>query len=438
MKSFGFLLIFTLLVAYNSQGQKKVTFNVTPSDAVIELKQGNTYIKLGQGSYELKLSGDDLYTVRIWKEGYLPFEKTYLRAKGDPLIENVTLDTRVVKLTVLPTTAEVYRELTFLGKGGKELDIPVKAGESTQITVQCEGFKSIKKTYYNIESVEVPPIKDNIQLVDRVIKVTADPQGASILADGIKMGETNADVIVPNNSCVTISVTKEGFAPTEESFCNKRDEENPPYAKSFSLKDRLVQVVTAPDDASIKIDGRTVGNGTYTVSLKVGQCATVEVSREGFDAQIKTFCNQPSAEAPPATASIKLIEDEAYAASFKDEQTNINYAISVNTKYTNDKAWKTISQVIMQKFDVIEVTDPVTGYMRTAWNVKTFQNGKTIRTRCIVKLGSTDPLKYVVKMVSEISSIPGASVKDDENFKEWDRLLSTYKDVISEIQARIN
>jgi hypothetical protein len=112
--------------------------------------------------------------------------------------------------------------------------------------------------------------------------------------------------------------------------------------------------------------------------------------------------------------------------------------VNVNPKFVSDQAWKIISQIVMEKFDVIEITDPVTGYVRTAWNVKIFGNGKTIRTRCIVNLGSIEPLRYVVKLVSEQSTVSGTSVKEDENFKEWDRLLNTYKDVISEIQARIN
>jgi hypothetical protein len=47
------------------------------------------------------------------------------------------------------------------------------------------------------------------------------------------------------------------------------------------------------------------------------------------------------------------------------------------------------------------------------------------------------PLKYVVKIVSEISIVKNVSASEDENFREWDRLLKTYKDIISEIQARL-
>ena len=72
-----------------------------------------------------------------------------------------------------------------------------------------------------------------------------------------------------------------------------------------------------------------------------------------------------------------------------------------------------------------------------------------IRTRMIVKRSSLNPLRYTVKIESERadwapgagsispSSAPRVSVKDDEKFAPWERLLSTYKDLISEIQARM-
>ena len=59
------------------------------------------------------------------------------------------------------------------------------------------------------------------------------------------------------------------------------------------------------------------------------------------------------------------------------------------------------------------------------------------RTRVIVKLGSTSPLKYVVKVASERADDPNVSVKDDEQFGEWDRVLKSYKDIINELQARL-
>ena len=53
------------------------------------------------------------------------------------------------------------------------------------------------------------------------------------------------------------------------------------------------------------------------------------------------------------------------------------------------------------------------------------------------KRASSDPLTFKVKLVSESSGIPMVSVKSDELYKEWDRVLRSYSDVIGEFQARI-
>jgi hypothetical protein len=426
------------LVVSTASAQKKVSFSVTPADAGIFLKQGNSFTQLAQGSFELKLSGDQFYTVKIWKEGFMPFEKTYVRGKGSLLEEKIVLDIRLVKLSVSPAKAEVYVDGSYLGKGGSELDVLIKKNATVQVEVKYDGYKSIRKTYFNMDGNEVPPFKESIQLVDRVVKVSADPAGSSIFADGVKAGESSCEVLIPNNSCVNVKVSKDGYASIEKSYCNKPEADNPPLSDSYLLKDRIVQINTTPEEATIRVEGKTVGTGSYSLLIRQGQCVEVEVMSESFDTQKKSYCNQANMSEPPVTNHIKLTEDEAWLSSIRSDQANVNFSVNVNTKFSSEHAWKIVSQIVMEKFDVIEITDPVTGYIRTAWNVKLFGNGKTIRTRCIVKLGSIEPLRYVVKIVSEQSTVAGTSVKEDENFKEWDRLLNTYKDIIGEIQARIN
>jgi len=103
---------------------------------------------------------------------------------------------------------------------------------------------------------------------------------------------------------------------------------------------------------------------------------------------------------------------------------------------SKDDAWKLINQIVLTYIDVIEMTDKETGYLRTAWSLKTFLQN-TVRTRIIVKEASTDPLIFKVKLISESSGLPMVSVKSDELFKEWDRVLRSYSNVIGEFQARV-
>lgn len=90
----------------------------------------------------------------------------------------------------------------------------------------------------------------------------------------------------------------------------------------------------------------------------------------------------------------------------------------------------------MSEFDVLEVTDKETGYIRTAWEVQSFNGESTIRTRVIVKMADSNPLKYMIKIASERAD-KVVSVKDDQEFEEWNRILKRYQYIIEEAQARL-
>ena len=80
-----------MLCASFLTAQKKVIFSATPSDAGIYLEKNNEFTLLGQGSYELKIGSDEVYTIKIWKEGFEPFVKSYTRTNNGTLTENVEL-----------------------------------------------------------------------------------------------------------------------------------------------------------------------------------------------------------------------------------------------------------------------------------------------------------------------------------------------------------
>ena len=439
MKRLQFLIVVLIMSCASSMtAQKKVIFNTVPSDAEIFLEKNNEFTLLAQGYYELKIGADEVYTIKVWKEGFEPFVKTYTKTNNSVLTENVVLVNRMVKIVASPVSAEVYADNIYAGKGGEEIDVLIKYNTMVNVEVRGEGYRTIRRSYYNMENTEKPPVKENLELADRLVKVIADPPGCEITVDGKIAGGTSAEVVVPKGECITMKVSKDGFAPVEKSYCNKPEMGMPPVTVQISLKDRIIQINTTPEDAAIRVDGRAVGKGSYSLLVKRDQCAEIEVMKDGFDTNKKSYCNKANMSEPPVTDHIRLAEDEAWLSSIRSDQANVNFSIPVNSNLSDEAAWKIIGQIVMEKFDVIEISDPVTGYLRTAWNVKLFGNGKTIRTRCIVKLGNTNPLRYVIKIVSEESIVPGTSVKEDENFKEWDRLLNAYKDIISEIQARIS
>ena len=198
---------------------------------------------------------------------------------------------------------------------------------------------------------------------------------------------------------------------------------------------KVIRLGVSEPDAKISVDGKFMGTGQYDIVILSNSCTNIKVEKIGFRTVNIVFCNKPNYSPPPKKYFIELKKDDAYDMSEGTDMANID--IEIKTNKPEAEAWKLISQIITSYFDVIEVTSKETGYLRTAWVVQSFKQN-TIRTRIIVKLGSSEPLTYKVKLVSEQSGQPQTNVKSDELFKEWNRVLRKYKEVVNEIQTRLS
>ncbi len=198
---------------------------------------------------------------------------------------------------------------------------------------------------------------------------------------------------------------------------------------------KKIELGASESDAEIFINGKLVGKGSTVVTVPKDDCVTVILRKVGYLTERIEFCNKKNMTAPPKSYYVEMKRDDAYDASIQTDIANIDIELKCNT-IGKDKAWKLINQIVLTYIDVIEMTDKETGYLRTAWSLKTFKQN-TVRTRMIVKESSSEPLVFKVKLISESSGLPMTSVKSDELYKEWDRVLRSYSNVISEFQARI-
>ena len=187
-------------------------------------------------------------------------------------------------------------------------------------------------------------------------------------------------------------------------------------------------------DAEIFVNGKLLGKGSLQITVPSKDCVTVVVKKTGFLTERIEFCNKKDMSKPPKSYYVEMRRDDSYDASVQTDIANID--IELKTKMDKDKAWKLINQIVLSYIDVIEMTDKETGYLRTSWSLKSFLQN-TVRTRIIIKEASDDPLVFKVKLVSEASGVAQTSVKSDELYKEWDRVLRSYSNVISEFQARL-
>lgn len=193
-------------------------------------------------------------------------------------------------------------------------------------------------------------------------------------------------------------------------------------------------VSSSESGTKIYVDGQYMAEDNYVVKIRWGTCANVKFEKEGFLTKTVVLCNDKYHTKAEKTFHQTMVKDEAYEASMKVDVANTD--IEINTTKKEADAWKLLSQIIMSYFDILETHDINTGYLRTAWIAQSF-NSSTCRTRVILKQSSSEPLKYKVKICSEISDESGTDVKKDEKFHEWDRILRKFEPLIGELQSRL-
>jgi hypothetical protein len=204
-----------------------------------------------------------------------------------------------------------------------------------------------------------------------------------------------------------------------------------PDISEARVKTQKITISTV-EGAKIYVNGTMIGANPTDIKVPANSNVNVKVEKIGYITEERNFINDDK-HTVPKSEFIKLEVDDAYENSFTADIAN--HDIDIKTNLKEDDAWKLISRIITNSFDVIQVTDKATGYMCTAWVVKNFRSA-TIRTRLIIKTGNSDPLVYKAKLVSE-KGPAGVSANQDENFKPWDRVLRTFENVIPDLQSRL-
>ena len=447
MRSLAVTAVLVVVLATPAQAQLfgSPTLNIVADPATATIykvkAQDNSLTQLGVGNAKLKLEKDDPNTIVVRQEGFRDVKRSFPRdAEYKDKTFTITLTKRVVQLTALPYDARILVNGEF--KGSRQLEIEVEQGQTTTVEVTKAGFAVLKRIYRWEKGGEMPPVQEKVELLDRRVSVTTAPERVELVSDEQKVGEGDADFILKRGTCAKLTARKTGFMPEVHEYCNKDGQPEPPLTDRFVLTGRVVKV-TAPEEARISVNEKVVGAGSYQVQIPWNQCTTVKVAQPGFLSFVQEYCNKLNEE-PPQQENVTLRLDGSYSASTASDQANVNVTIEVNKNTKEEQAWKLLSSIVLNYFDVLENSDSQTGYLRTAWQIKawgvTAPNESVVRTRVILKRVSDMPLRYSLKIVSEKNK-DGLrrdwSTKDDENYQPWDRILNTYKDVISEAQTRL-
>lgn len=440
-----FLLFFIFISVSFSSHAQKIMLLANHSDAKFTLL--NDYDdsdkqELGTGTVELKLEKDSKNRVRITKPGYQSVYKEYNKDLKWDKEQRITLDVRQVDITAEPFDAEILVDGRVIGT--KSIYLYIQKDRFLTLEVKKPGFAPVTKVYYNQADKETPPMRDHFTLKDRQVRLEVQPADAIVAANGLTLGKGNQDIKIPFGDCVTTTVTKEGFVNYEKVFCNKEGDPEPAIRERAILEDRLVKITTVPNDAVIEMTGQRVGVGSYELKIPRGRCISIVVSKDGYVKYYKDFCNQEDRTIPSISEAIEMVRDQAYDNSVSSDLANVRITVPVKAGITSEESWKILSSIVTRYFDILETVDYNTGYLTTSWQVENF-NSSVIRTRVIVSSGgNSDQITYAVKLVSQVAelndpsrNLKSVTVKDDEAFKDWSRIMKKYQGLIEEIQARL-
>lgn len=280
-----------------------------------------------------------------------------------------------------------------------------------------------------------------ISLKAQKVAITTSPASARIYVDGALKATGSFVASVPKKDCIRVEVREDGYISEVRSYC--RSKGNPPPDADFiqlkqdeSLIPAIVTVTTQPQTAKIMVNGVVMGSGSLPVSVPSGECVTVEIKEDGFIPEIRDYCKKKGISMPPKSDYFKLIPDESYTSSVQSDIANNEILLNVKDGRSKEDAWKTIVSSILGKFDVLEMNDEKSGYLRTSWIGVTFK-ANTVRMRVIVKMSSENPLAFKIKFVSEMSGRAGTPFSADEQYQPFGRILKKYDGFLEELMTKL-
>lgn len=211
----------------------------------------------------------------------------------------------------------------------------------------------------------------------------------------------------------------------------------------FFGREKEIQIVVIPSDATIKVNGSYYGEGSAKVTIKKKDFISLECSAPGYE----TLTTRVYGNDGRKTIEIKLKEDMLLRQTSESSVANNFFSVKVNKElYSDDKktgkrnadnAWKMAHNVLLKYFDEIMTSDAASGFIQTPWLYKNYIDaGKTLRHRVIIKesnIGSD--LTFQIKLTSEMA--PTQSRSKEESFMETNRIMKEFDTLISEFQTRL-
>jgi hypothetical protein len=348
----------------------------------------------------------------------------------------VTLSAKKVTVEVYPTTAELWHKGQVVPTTTPGVyDITVSIVD-LHYQVRADGY-DMASFIINLKSQS--PLKIHLKPNRKTISIATEPNNASISVDGKLLGKGSVDFTINKYETKTVIVEQEGYDTYVKriSFDDQSDI-NMFYNLVLEQNRREFNVMIDVPSAEFLVDNVSKAKGTNRASFFVekGKDVNLVIKADGYyDYQRNiSFYDEESS----LNLTQDLIEDKAYTNSIPGTDiANKDIIIAVNTeKVTEEIALHRLSYYLSEKVGELRDRDNLMGFYSTIWVKQQFGN-KTIRTRATLKKIPDDgsgELKFKLKIESQKAETLNPT---EEDYKPWERVLSIYKDLPSELINRV-
>lgn len=211
----------------------------------------------------------------------------------------------------------------------------------------------------------------------------------------------------------------------------------------FFGREKEVQIVVIPSNATIKVNGSYYGEGAAKVTIKKKDFISLECSAPGYE----TLTTRVYGNDGRKTIEIKLKEDMLLKQTAESSVANTFFSVKVDKSlYRDDKktgkrnadaAWKMAHNVLLKYFDEIQTSDETSGFIQTPWLYKNYiEAGKSLRHRVTIKESNIGgDLTFQIKLSSEMA--PTQARGKEEAYMETNRVMKEFESLVSEFQTRL-
>ena len=210
--------------------------------------------------------------------------------------------------TTVPAGAELYIDDRLIGQTPITAEV-LETG--SQITLRAAGYKTLQQQITVKAGTKAQHPLIEMIVADGQLAINSSPQGASITIDKQFSGVTPLLVDVAPFTKHKVELFLEGYLKATRSIAVK-PEQQADLNVDLTPNIGTVQLRVSPADATIKVDGKSQGSGSQTLSLNA-KPHSISVEKSGYQTKSMTVTPRPGHQ---QALTVKLLTlEQAYWAS---------------------------------------------------------------------------------------------------------------------------